>query len=101
MRDAARDECAERLTGRAGKLDRDRCPGGNPSSPYFFAMRLDIIVPTVRFTFRIGKSSVTLFPSLDRRLAQLDQLVIEHVRETVVLFLHTIAGNLRPHIWCV
>jgi hypothetical protein len=35
---------------------------------------------------------------LQRRLAQLDQLVIKHIRETVVLFLHTIASNLRPHI---
>ena len=59
------------------------------------------MVPTVRFTFRIGKSSVTFSPSLDRRLAQLDQLIIEHVRETVVLFLHAIAGNLRPHIRCM
>ena len=35
---------------------------GNPSSPYFFATRLESIVPTVRFTFLIGRSSVTFSP---------------------------------------
>ena len=42
--------------------------GGSPSSPYFFAMRLDIIVPTVRFTFRMGRlrSTGALRSSSDR-----------------------------------
>jgi len=36
--------------------------GGNPSSPYLRAMWLDNMVPAVRFTFRIGRSSVTFSP---------------------------------------
>ena len=36
--------------------------GGSPSSPDFFAMRLDNIVPTVRFTLRIGRAKVTFSP---------------------------------------
>jgi hypothetical protein len=35
---------------------------------------------------------------LQRRFAQLDQLVIEHTCETMVLLLHTEAGYLRPNI---
>ena len=35
---------------------------GNPSKPYFFAILLESTVPAVRFTFLIGRSSLTFSP---------------------------------------
>ena len=62
QRDATGQECAERLSGGTGELDRDGVVRQTLKPVLFRNLGSTASVPTVRFTFLIGRSSVTFSP---------------------------------------
>ncbi len=97
QRDAFRQEGPERLTGRADELNRDRVFRQPVRSVLLrnlareYRARRPVDVPDRKF-------ELDLLALLDRRLAEIDKLVIEYAGETMVLLLHTITRYIRRNI---
>ena len=84
MRDAARQERAERLAGRAAEGEVDRAVGQALAAEAAGDLEPSI-VPTVRLTLRTGSSRLHRPRVEQRALAELDQRLVQRAVQAVVL----------------